>query len=109
MTNFQISDYLLQQECEAIAREIVEDTWLDDGEALADHLDDMTDRAHEYADGHEWVIYHYKALMLCAHCDTDQGEAFLEDTGMPPNPTFNGLASLIAYGEMVARITGALQ
>ena len=109
MSDFQINDYLLQQECESIAREIVESLDLADDETLADRLDDAQDAAHEWADSHQWVIYHYKALMLCAHCNAEQGEAFLEDTGMPDNPTFNQLASIIAYGEMRARIEAALQ
>lgn len=105
MADFQISDYILQRECEALAREIVDNL---DG-PLAEHMDDAMEAAHEYADGHEYVIYHHKALMLCAHCDTDYGEAFLEGIGMPEGPTFYGLASLIAYGEVRARIEGALQ
>lgn len=100
MTEFQINDHILQAECEMIARDIMEEI---------DDLEDAYDRAHEWADGHSWVIYHHKALMLCAHCDTSEGEQFLEDTGMPEKPTFYGLATLIAYGEMRARIEEALR
>ncbi len=70
--------------------------------------DDMQDRVHETVDGHEWVIYHYKALLMCAHCNVDQGEEFLEDVGMPETPTFNGLASLILFGEMRARVNSEI-
>ena len=68
----------------------------------------MMDRAHEDADGHEAVIYTYRALQICANCNTDQGEAFLEETGMPKEVTFNKLATIIAYGEMRARIESKL-
>lgn len=109
MSDFQINDHLLTTECQSLARDIVEALDLGPDETLADRLDDAQDAAHEYADAHEWVIYHYKALMLCAHCDVSDGEQFLEDTGMPRGVTFNQLASIIAYGEMQSRIMVALQ
>ena len=109
MSELQINDYLLTKEAESIAEDIRDELDIDEGETLADHLDDAFDRAHEWADGHQWVIYHHTALMLCAHCDTSEGEQFLEDVGMPGNPTFYGLASMIAYGELRARIETALQ
>lgn len=106
MSDFKINDHILQKEAESLAIEIVDDFRgnLADDESLSDYRDEMTDRAHEYADSHEYAIYYHKAIMLCAHCDTDQGEQFLEDTGMPEKPTFAGLATIIAYGELRARI-----
>lgn len=106
MNDFQINDHILAKECDELAREIfaeaIED--MDGDETPETYRDDMMDRAHETADGHEWVIYTYKAHLLCAHCNTDQGEEFLEGVGMPGAPTYDGLGSLIAYGEMRARI-----
>jgi hypothetical protein len=110
MTDFIINDYILDKECNSLAHEIF-DNMLDDmasDETPDDYRDTMSDRAHEYADGHEWVIYYYKAVMLCAHCNIDQGEEFLENTGMPETPTFQGLATIIAYGEILARIETVL-
>lgn len=36
---------------------------------------------HQICDGHRWVIYNYQALQLCANCDTDEGEDWLEGVG----------------------------
>ena len=109
MTDFQISNYIFAEECTSLARDIIEDFRRDyPGEDLADYRDEMTDRAHETADGHQWVIYHHRALMVCAHCDVSEGEAFLEDTGMPETPTIYSLATLIVYGEMRSRIDAAI-
>jgi len=110
MSDFQINDHLLSRECDELARDIFREIMADaaDDETPEDMRDGMTDRAHETADGHEWVIYYHKAIMTCAHCNTSQGEEFLEDTGMPEAPTFAGLACIIVYGEMRARIESAL-
>ncbi|MDB6151512.1 MAG: hypothetical protein JWQ44_2960 [Chthoniobacter sp.] len=105
MTDFQINDYMLTRECDQLAQDIFDEVMTDAGDETAeDRRDTMQDRAHEAADGHEWVIYTFKAHMLCAHCNTDQGEAFLEDTGMPEEVTYDKLGTIIAYGEMRARI-----
>lgn len=105
MSNFEISDFQLSRECDALARAIFDEVMAEHaGEDPEDYREDMDDRAHETADGHEWVIYNYKALMLCAHCDVSQGEEFLEDIGMPEEVTIHNLACTIAYGEMRARI-----
>ncbi len=105
MTDFQINDHILAKECEGLARDIFEAIMGDaaEDETADDMRDDMRDRVHESVNGHEWVIYNYKALMACAHCNVDEGEAFLEDVGMPETPTIYYLASLILYGEMRAR------
>ena len=106
MTEFQINDHILAKECEGLARDIFEEIMRDAAEdETAEQLrDDMSDRVHESVDGHEWVIYHYKALMAYAHCNVDQGEEFLEDVGMPETPTIYSLACLILYGEMRSRV-----
>jgi hypothetical protein len=106
MTDFQISDHLLSKECDEIAQEIFDEVM---GEAAPDedaefHRETMDDRAHESADGHQWVIYNHKALMLCAHCDTSLGGDFLSDIGMPEDPDLYKIACMIAFGEMRGRI-----
>ncbi len=110
MTDFLINDHILTKECEGLARDIFDEIM---GEAVSpdtaeDMRNEMQDRVHETVDGHEWVIYHYKALLTCAHCNVDQGEEFLEDVGLPETPTFNGLASLILFGEMRARVNSEI-
>lgn len=100
MSDFEINDRILSTECDDLAQEIFDETMRNAApdEDAEFHRDTMFDRAHEAADGHEWVIYTYKAHMLCAHCDTTLGEEFLEDVGMPSEPTYDSLGSLIAYG-----------
>lgn len=110
MTNERITAYAFQAECNSLAQDIF-DYGLDsmeDDETPEDYRDDMMDRVHETVDGHEWIIYHYRAHQICAECDTDEGEQFLEDCGMPETPTYDGLASIIAFGEMRARVEAAI-
>lgn len=107
MSEFEINDYILRQEALGMARDIFEEAQRDAGDSFdAEELrDDMMDRAHEAADSHNWVIYTFKAIMICAHCDVSRGEEFLEDMGgIEPGETFGGTATKIAYGEMRARI-----
>ncbi len=113
MSEFQINDHLFSKECDDLAASIFAEVFADSDTAKGmgpdDWRDEMTDRAHETADGHEWVIYNYKALMICAHCDVSEGEAFREDVGMPSEVTIYKLACMIVYGEMRARIEAKLQ
>lgn len=97
-----ITDYGLTRECEALAKEIFEE---------GGDQKEMFDRAHEYADSHEYVIYNWQALQLCANCDTSQGESFLDDIGFEwkqGESTIYTIATTIAYGEIRARIETAL-
>lgn len=105
-----VHEYSLREECERIAQDIFDEAMddLDARETAEDKRDDMMDRAHEDVDGHQWVIYHYRAHQVC-QCNTDLGEAFLEDTGMPAEVTYDSLASLIAYGEMRGRVEARIQ
>ena len=72
MNDFEINDYLLHQEARAIVDEIL---------SQADEGQDIEDLIWQEVDGHEWVIYTYKAIRLCAECNTDEGEARLDDAG----------------------------
>ena len=90
MSEFVINDYLLNQEARAIVDEIL---------SQADEGQDIEELIHQTVDGHEWVIYTYKALKLCAECNTTEGEAMLEDTGQ----TFTSLsdhATAVAYWKL---------
>lgn len=113
MSDFQISDYLLQRECEALAADIFADIVAEmaDDETPEDYRAKMSDRAHEDAGGHQWVIYNHMALMLCAHCDTSNGDAFVDDVGInwtPGESTIYTVATALAYGEIKGRIEAAL-
>ena len=75
----------------------------------ADDQDEAMDLAHQYADGSEWVIYHYKAHELCANCNTDAGECFIAECGEPEGGwTYDGSASAIAFGEIYSRLQDAI-
>jgi len=104
----RITQYAFDKECEDIAREIASEIELDEGETLADYRDEMADRASETIDGHQWVIYHYKSLKICADLHTDEGEEFLEEFGMPETPTIYNLASTIVYGQMRYQVEQAI-
>jgi len=106
-----ITDYMLGQECRELAQDIFGEmlTGLARDETPKDHLDDMRDRARESVDGHHWVIYTHKSLLICAHCDTSDGEAFVEDTGLPTPFSLSTIATAIVFGEMLARAEMALQ
>jgi hypothetical protein len=110
MDRDQINDYALTKEAEALAAEIFANMLegMASDETPEDYRDELSDQAHMDADGHQWVIYTYKAHQLCANCNTDNGEAFLEDAGNPDPVTYDSLATAIAYGELLARIELAL-
>ena len=102
MTNDIIkSDFQLNQYAESAARDIVDEIKKHGGEAC--------DMAHEHADGSEHVIYYYKAHAICQNCNTENGEAFLEDIGGPvKDVSYNSIATTIAFGELHSRILRAL-
>jgi hypothetical protein len=95
-----INDYTLNEYAADIADEILREC---DGDR-----DRAMDLAHEYADNSEWAIYYYKAHELCQNCNTDNGEEFYEDCGPWEDITYNKIATIIAYGELRARIIQAI-
>lgn len=110
---FEINDHILQKECESLAAEIVAELKdnLAGGDTLESVRDEMNDRVWETIDGHQWVIFNYQALMLCAHCDTDEGESFLDEIGFEwkqGESTIYTIATQIALGEMLRRTENAV-
>jgi hypothetical protein len=73
MTDFTINNYELELEAQRLAQEC-----FDAGDT---HGEDPSEYLWQTCDGHEWVIYTYKALLLCANCDTSAGEDYLEGLG----------------------------
>ena len=109
MSAFQINDHLLTRECDGLAADIFAEivAELDEGDEPSDKRDEMDYRARETVDAHEWVIDNFKALMICAHCDTSEGESFLDDIGfqwVQGESTIYTVATSIVYGEMRARV-----
>jgi hypothetical protein len=95
-----INDYTLNEYAADIADEIIREC---DGDRAA-----AMDRAHESADGSEWAISYHKAHELCQNCNTDNGEQFCEDCGPWEDVTYDKIATIIAYGELRARIEQAI-
>lgn len=75
----------------------------------AEDQDAASDLAHQYADGSEWVIYHYKAHQLCAACNTDRGEEFIADCFQSEGWNYDAMGSAIAFGEIHSRLQSAIQ
>ena len=92
MSEFQISQYLLRQE----AKRIVEDAIEEEGEFDVPALETV----QQICDGHQWVIYTYKAILLCAECDTSEGEEWLEGVGSEYD-SFGEHASKLAYATLL--------
>jgi hypothetical protein len=110
-----MNDYQLDQIAEDMAREILAE--------IAKHGGDASDLAHQTVDGCEHVIYHAKAHAIRQGCNTDNGKQFLADVGNPDPvtylqvsaarvrygwPSIDSLASIIAYGELLARVMLAI-
>lgn len=73
------------------------------GESAEDHREYIEDYIWQTVDGCQYVIYHYHAHSICQNCDVSNGEAFMEDIGQPENPTYDSLAVLLAFGEILYR------
>ena len=95
-----MNDHKLDAYCDAIASEILEECEGDRDKAF--------DLAHEHADGSEYAIYYSKAHEVCQNCNTDNGEQFYEDCGPFADPTYDRIASIIAYGEIRCRVEAAI-
>lgn len=102
MTDFVINDHILRQEAESLAKEIL---------ASYPDADEARDEVHMTCDGHAWAIYTHKALMLCAHCDTSEGERWLEDCDSlsVKGDTFASIACRIAFATLYCATSEALE
>lgn len=93
MNNFEINDYILRREAKSLAEQAI---------AEVEHYGgDYFELLEQAVDGHEWVIYTYKALLLCAECDTSEGEQYVEDTGQQTS-SIGELATVTAYATLLA-------
>jgi hypothetical protein len=99
------NDFKLDAYCYSIAQDIAADF---DGVSSEGNLDDALDTVSEYADGSEYVIYHYKAHRLCLNCNIDQGKDYLHDCGIEKQLSYDEMATCIAYGEIDARVRDCL-
>ena len=67
------NQYQLEQEAKSIAKCAMMEK--------REYGTDAADYIHEVCDGHESVIYTYKAGLLCLECDRDNAEYHLEEVG----------------------------
>lgn len=101
MTDFKINDFILNEECAALAEEAAHEakTYGSDAEEIL----------WQMIDGHEFVIHTYKAIMLCAECDTEDGEEWLEGAGITDHKSFGEHASVLAFATMITRANEMLR
>jgi len=92
MNEFKISDYILNEEAKAIACDAVEEQ--------KKYGTDAEDYICQTVDGHAWVVYTYKAIKLCAECNTDEGEQWLDDCGYEKFKSFGDHATQLAYATL---------
>ena len=86
-----INQYELEKEAIRIAKEA-------EAEFL-NHNMDVYEYMHQTCEGHEWVIYTYKAIQLCAECNTEDGEEQLEEIDFRP-ASFSDHAYKLAYATL---------
>lgn len=91
-----INNYTLNYEAEAIAESVLQE--------VQEYGTDAYDLLHEMCDGHEWVIYTYKAFQVCAECNTDDGEDYLEGLGQSYTD-IGRHATAVAYATLMAKAT----
>ena len=107
MTEKVINDYLLNKYARSCAEDILREVDLYQDEEISDLV-------HQHADGSEFVIYPYRAHQLCLHCNTDNGEEFVDscysghDWSKNGGSVYDNVATAIAYGEIQARIYNAI-
>ena len=93
MSEFKINDFILRTEAEDIARQAMRE--------VQEYGGDVHEFMHQTCDGHEWIIYTYKALLLCAECDTSEGEQYLEDMGMGGFDDLTTRATRVAFATLL--------
>lgn len=94
------TDNQLDAYCLDLAKSIVEET-MDENR--------RRDLASEFADQSEHVIYYAKAHSICQHCDIENGEDFFNQCYQDgPTKSYDEIATIMAYGEIQARIFSAL-
>jgi hypothetical protein len=98
MMNDYKLDLIAKAYAEDIFAEMKADGWTQD---------DAREAIWDMVDGSEHVIYYGKAHNICQTCDITNGEAFAEEIGLPEVVTYDNLASQIAFGELLYRVTVA--
>lgn len=114
MSDMIKSDYALTQTAASYAHDIF-DTIKDEngGDAFDAEAfrDEMNEKAWEYADGSEHVIYTARAIAICGNCNTNTGEERAEDIyGKPFDgcETFAEVCTRLAFFTLLCEIESEL-
>ena len=107
-----ITERALHNECLGLAQDLI----LEARQAATegDHSFSMSDRVHETVDGHEWIIYHGKAQMVCMAAtfgEVCQAEMDLQDMGYTTDGQdfdFWKIQAVTAFQIMHNKITEAI-
>lgn len=91
-----ITQHAVYKEAARLATDIFDEASRTDHTDVDDLAEKAMENIHEWIDGHEWVIYYYKAHQLCAAVDTSHGEMMIEDIGAVPK-SYDEYATHIAY------------
>lgn len=105
----QITEYTLNQECESLAKSIIDE--FDGDKSDIDALREYAyERAHECADGHQWVIYTYKARQVASIAPADAEEYLAEICDRPFDgcETFGDVCTQLAYAALYTGIMESL-
>lgn len=108
MSNYEINQRTLEIEATFIADSLYAfGLKLATGDKAA-AIDYALDKAYEETDSHQWVIYNYPALLLCANCDTTVGEEWLEQSGFTEWSSIGQHASAVAHATLYCLVNDKL-
>lgn len=88
-----------QHELEAAAKDIAMSVLIEEREYGSDPHEMM----HQMVDGHECVIYTYKAAILCTECNRDNGEAQLDEIDFKAK-SFDDYVTKLAYAILLDEV-----
>lgn len=114
MSNIIKTDFHLDHEAKSLAVSIFEEFKDSNGGESFDaesFRDEMTERAWEYCDASQHVIYTARAIAICGNCNTDDGESWLEDIYGKPFAdcdTFGEVCTRLAFAELHCRVIAAM-
>lgn len=114
MSDYIKTDWALDKEVQDWAESIFSEFKEENGGDAFDaesFRDEMLERAWEYADSSQHVIYTYRAIQICGNCNTDSGEERLADIYGKPFEgceSFADVCTRLAFAELLSRIETAL-
>lgn len=109
MSNVIHNDYELNQLANDYAQMIIDEEREAHPEDFKDYLETYGDeKAWEFADNSEHVIYTYKAHAICQNCNINEAEATFGEYHDGSFLTYDELATRLAFLELKGRTIHAL-